>query len=73
MYLDSKRVNIMDKKISEQFFDILKEELLPALGCTEPIAIALASAKARDVLGCIPERIIVKCSGNLIKNANIGG
>lgn len=68
MYLESKRVNIMDKKISEQYFDILKEELLPALGCTEPIAIALASAKARDVLGCIPERIIVKCSGNLIKN-----
>lgn len=58
----------MDKKLSEQFFDILNEELVPALGCTEPIAIALASAKARDVLGQVPEKIIAKCSGNLIKN-----
>lgn len=58
----------MDKKLSEQFFDILREELVPALGCTEPIAIALASAKAKDVLGRIPDLIVAKCSGNLIKN-----
>lgn len=58
----------MDKELTEKFFDILHEELVPALGCTEPIAIALASAKARDVLGCIPEHIVAKCSGNLIKN-----
>ncbi len=58
----------MDKELTEKFFDILHEELVPALGCTEPIAIALASAKARDVLGRIPEHIIAKCSGNLIKN-----
>ena len=41
---------------------------VPALGCTEPIAIAYASAKARSVLGCLPEHITVKCSGNIIKN-----
>ena len=58
----------MDKELTQKFFDILHEELVPALGCTEPIAIALASAKARDVLGKIPEHIIAKCSGNLIKN-----
>ena len=58
----------MDKELSKKFFDILHEELVPALGCTEPIAIALASAKARDVLGKIPEHIVAKCSGNLIKN-----
>ena len=58
----------MDKKLTEKFFDILHEELVPALGCTEPIAIALASAKARDVLGKIPGHIVAECSGNLIKN-----
>lgn len=48
--------------------DILLDELKPALGCTEPIAIALASATARKTLGCMPERILVSCSGNIVKN-----
>lgn len=47
---------------------ILQEELMPALGCTEPIAVAYAAAKARDVLGIFPEHITVYCSGNIIKN-----
>ena len=42
---------------------------MPALGCTEPIAIALASAKAREALGAMPEKITAACSGNIIKNA----
>ena len=50
------------------FADILQEELIPAMGCTEPIAIALCAAKARDVLGCIPEEIEVAASGSIIKN-----
>lgn len=50
------------------FSKILKEELVCALGCTEPIAVALAASKAREVLGSEPENIEVKCSGNIIKN-----
>lgn len=52
----------------QEIFDILKEELVPAKGCTEPISIAFAAAKAREVLGEIPDKIIVSASGNLIKN-----
>ncbi|MFC1659494.1 serine dehydratase subunit alpha family protein [Pseudomonadota bacterium] len=59
----------MDKK---EFYckciKILKEELVPALGCTEPIAIAYAGAKAREVLGEMPDEIIIECSRNIIKN-----
>ena len=47
---------------------ILQEELMPALGCTEPIAVAFAAAKAREVLGQFLEHITVHCSGNIIKN-----
>ena len=52
----------------QQFVSILKEELRPAMGCTEPIALAYAGAKAREVLGALPERIDVLVSGNIIKN-----
>ena len=50
------------------YVQILREELLPAMGCTEPIAIAYAAARAREVLGCLPERMEVAVSGNIIKN-----
>ena len=50
------------------YIQILQEELVPALGCTEPIAIAFTAAKARETLGCMPERMDVGCSGNIIKN-----
>ena len=51
-----------------QFIAILQEELVPALGCTEPIAIAYAGAHARALLGEIPDRVCIKSSGNIIKN-----
>jgi L-cysteine desulfidase len=51
------------------YLKILEEELIPALGCTEPIAIAYAAAKARETLGNFPDKLIVQCSGNIIKNA----
>ena len=58
----------MDKILYDNYINILKEELIPALGCTEPIAIAYAGAKVREVIGNIPDSITVKCSGNIIKN-----
>ncbi|MEG1827194.1 MAG: L-serine ammonia-lyase, iron-sulfur-dependent, subunit alpha [Gordonibacter sp.] len=48
---------------------ILNEELIAAMGCTEPIAIALAAARARELLGVVPERVFVEASGSIIKNA----
>ena len=50
------------------YIQILKEELLPAMGCTEPIAIAYAAAKAAAVLGTRPEHLLIEVSGNIIKN-----
>lgn len=58
----------MKSSFYNDFLRILEHELIPALGCTEPIAIAFASAKAREVLGVMPEHIEVQCSGNIIKN-----
>ena len=52
----------------ENYIAILKEELVPAMGCTEPIAIAYASAKAREVLGEEVNHLHVSCSGNIVKN-----
>ena len=51
-----------------QYLQILREELMPAMGCTEPIAMAYAAAKAREVLGALPEKIDIVISGNIIKN-----
>lgn len=53
----------------ELYISLLKEEIAPALGCTEPIAIAYASAKAREALGENPSRIFVQVSRNILKNA----
>ena len=58
----------MDRTIYDNYVKILRKELVPALGCTEPIALAYASAKAREVLGEFPEHMTVWCSGNIIKN-----
>ena len=58
----------LDKKLMDNYTDILRNELIPAMGCTEPIAIAYASAMARKVLDEEPEHITINCSGNMIKN-----
>ena len=52
----------------QQYINILKEELRPAMGCTEPIALAYAGAKARQVLGARPDKVRLFVSGNIIKN-----
>ncbi|QNM04504.1 L-cysteine desulfidase family protein [Qiania dongpingensis] len=58
----------MNKSSYNNYVSILRSELLPALGCTEPIAIAYCAAKARQTLGCMPDMVSVACSGNIIKN-----
>lgn len=50
------------------YVKILEEELMPAMGCTEPIALAYAAAKARELLGHLPERVVMDVSGSIIKN-----
>ena len=52
----------------QQYLNILREELRPAMGCTEPIALAYAGAKARQILGVMPDKVRLFVSGNIIKN-----
>ena len=56
-----------DKKYNA-YVQILTEELIPAMGCTEPIALAYAAAKAREVLGNLPDKVSIEASGSIIKN-----
>ena len=58
----------MDKQIYREYVAILKEELQPAMGCTEPIAVAYCAALARQTLGALPETVEVLASANIIKN-----
>ena len=58
----------MDARIYKGYIDILNEELLPAMGCTEPISLAYAAALARQVLGRLPESVEISVSGNILKN-----
>ena len=58
----------MNQELYQKYVEILKSELVPALGCTEPIALAYAAAVARKELGQFPEKVEVLCSGNIIKN-----
>ncbi len=58
----------MDAVSYQDYVNILKEELVPAMGCTEPIAIAYAAAVLRETLGRPAERMEVEASGNIIKN-----
>lgn len=58
----------MIMELYNNYIQLLKDEMVKALGCTEPIAVALAGAKAREILGKMPNKIVVKCSQNIIKN-----
>ena len=53
----------------KQIIDLIKKEVIPAIGCTEPIAVALCVAKAAETLGMKPEKIEVLLSANILKNA----
>ncbi len=58
----------MDEKIYRAYVDIMKAELVPALGCTEPGAVAFAAGQAASLLGGFPDHLDVWCSGNIVKN-----
>ena len=58
----------MNKNIYDSYVKILNEELLPAMGCTEPISLAYAASIARDVLGVMPSFVEIEVSGNILKN-----
>ena len=58
----------MEKALYDTYLAILKEELVPAMGCTEPIAVAYAAALAARALGCPAEQAEVAASANIIKN-----
>lgn len=57
------------KNEKQQIIDLIKREVIPAIGCTEPIAVSLCAARAAELLGCRPERIVLQLSANIIKNA----
>ncbi|MGN8890637.1 L-cysteine desulfidase family protein [Dysosmobacter sp. HCP28S3_G4] len=57
-----------NSEIYKAYLEILNKELVPAMGCTEPIAVAYCAAKARETLGCLPDRVELEVSGNIIKN-----
>ena len=57
-----------ESSVYKEYLQILERELVPAFGCTEPIAIAYGTALAADILGKMPEKIRVEASGNIIKN-----
>lgn len=59
----------MEDTINKTYIEILKKELIPSMGCTEPISVAYCAAIARKALGEIPETVVIEVSGNIIKNA----
>ncbi|MDE6338162.1 MAG: L-serine ammonia-lyase, iron-sulfur-dependent, subunit alpha [Muribaculaceae bacterium] len=59
----------MTRNAIESIIALIKREVVPAIGCTEPAAVSLAVAKATELLGSVPEKIVLKLSGNIIKNA----
>lgn len=60
---------MLTKEQYQKYIQVLQEELVPAMGCTEPIAIAYAGAIARDTLRALPDRVELQVSGNILKNA----
>ena len=60
---------MLSKQEREHIISLMHREIVPAMGCTEPVAVSLAVAKATELLGCRPDRITASLSGNIIKNA----
>ena len=60
---------MIDKETRDRIISLVHQEVVPAIGCTEPMAVALCTAKATEMLGCRPEHIEAKLSANILKNA----
>ena len=60
---------MINKELRERIISLIHQEVVPAIGCTEPICVALCTAKATEKLGCRPEKIEALLSGNILKNA----
>ena len=60
---------MITKQQREALISLIKQEVVPAIGCTEPLAVALCTARATELLGCRPEKITAQLSGNILKNA----
>lgn len=60
---------MLDKEVRNEIIDLVNREVVPAVGCTEPMAVALCTARATELLGCKPEEIKVLLSANILKNA----
>lgn len=59
----------MNNEQIQEIIELIKQEVVPAVGCTEPAAVALCVARATELLGCLPDKIELRLSGNIIKNA----
>lgn len=55
--------------IRQQIIALIRRQVVPAVGCTEPMAVALCTARATELLGCRPEKITARLSANILKNA----
>ena len=60
---------MLPKDERQRIIDLIKREVVPAIGCTEPIAVALCTAQATELLGYTPEKISLQLSANILKNA----
>lgn len=60
---------MLDKNIRQRIIALIQREVVPAVGCTEPIAVALCTARATETMGCRPEKITALLSANILKNA----
>ena len=60
---------MLPKKERQAIIELMHEQVVPAVGCTEPIAVALCVAKAKELLGTTPEKVELRLSANIVKNA----
>ena len=60
---------MIDKETRQRLVSLVRSEVVPAIGCTEPMCVALCTARATELLGCRPQHITARLSANILKNA----